>query len=483
VEQIEDRCELYVDGRWVEPVSSASLPVVDPATEMILAAAPDAHAADVDAAVRAARSAFDNGDWPRLPVSERLEILAPLAERYDDVIDEFAALITTEMGSPITFSQMAQAAAPANMLRTLLGIADEHPWEERRPTSFGGTTVVRRLPVGVVAAITPWNVPQVVIVAKVVPALIAGCTVVLKPAPETPFDAYRFVELLEGLGLPDGVVNLVPGGPDTGRALVSHPGVDKVAFTGSTGAGREIASMCAPRFVRTSLELGGKSAAIVLDDADPVRTAAGLRFASFLNSGQACAAQTRVLVPRDRRTEFIDALAAEVESIVVGEPSDPATEVGPLVSLRQRDRVLSYLSIGVAEGARAIVGGPGRPDGAERGWYVRPTLFDSVDNGMRIAQEEIFGPVVCVIDYETLDDAVALANESVFGLAGSVWTADRDRGLAVAGRIRTGTLGINHYGADFASPFGGFKASGLGREYGPEGLDEFVEFQSVGLLP
>ncbi len=477
-----ERRRILIGGEWMSPASAALLPVVDPSTGEVYGSVPDCDAADVDAAVRAARAAFDDGPWPRCSPAERVAALAPLAGVYESGVDELAAIVTAEMGSPITFSRMAQAAAPSMMVRTFLDLAAAHPWEERRPTAFGGTSVVRRLPVGVVAAITPWNVPQVVVVAKVLPALLAGCTVVLKPAPETPVDAYWFTELLLGLGLPPGVVNLVPGGPDTGRALVEHPGVDKVAFTGSTSAGREIASSCAPRFVRMSLELGGKSAAIVLDDADPERTAAGLRFASFLNSGQACAAQTRVLVPRSRREEFVGALAAAVASLRIGDPQDPDTEVGPLVSEVQRDRVAEWIEVGLAEGARPVVGGPGRPEDLDRGWYVRPTLFDRVDNAMRVAREEVFGPVVCVIDYDDVEDAVAIAEDSEYGLAGSVWTADRERGLAVAGRIRAGTLGVNHYGADFGSPFGGFKASGLGREYGPEGLDAFVEFQSISLL-
>jgi betaine-aldehyde dehydrogenase len=348
---------------------------------------------------------------------------------------------------------------------------------------IGGQTVVRRLPTGVVGAIVPWNVPQVVTMSKLIPALIAGCTVVLKPSPESPLDALWVAELLDACGLPDGVVSVVPGGREVGEHLVRHPDVDKIAFTGSTAAGRRIGEICGSQVKRVSLELGGKSAAIVLDDADIAKTVEGLRFASFMNSGQACAAQTRVLAPRSRYAEVVDALAAMVADLVVGDPADAATEIGPMVSHRQQERVSGYIEVGEAEGARAVVGGPGRPDGLDHGWFVRPTLFADVHNDMRIAREEIFGPVLSVIPYGDEREAVAIANDSEFGLAGSVWTGDVERGEAVAGRVRTGTTAVNHYSADFNSPFGGFKSSGVGREYGPEGLDEFVELQAISLLP
>ena len=474
---------LYVGGRWVSPSGTDTIEVVSPRTEEVVATVPHAGAADVDAAVAAARAAFDQGPWPRLASAERVERLRPFAERYADRTEELAALVTEEIGSTITFSLLAQSLAPSMMIGSFLDLAARHPWEERRPTVMGGTSVVRRLPVGVVAAIVPWNVPQVVTVAKLVPALLAGCTVVVKPAPESPLDAFFLAELLEAAELPEGVVSVLPAGREVGEHLVCHPGVDKVAFTGSTAAGRRIAELCGARLTRVSLELGGKSAAIVLDDADLAKTAEGLRFASFMNTGQACAAQTRVLAPRRRLDEVVDAVAAMADDLVVGDPRDAATEIGPLVARRQQQRVSDYIGLGVAEGARVVTGGPGLPDEVDRGWYVRPTVFADVDNGMRIAREEIFGPVVCVIAYEDEDDAVALANDSEFGLAGSVWTSDPERGLAVASRVRTGTTGVNHYAADFGSPFGGFKASGIGREYGPEGLDEYVELQAISLLP
>jgi aldehyde dehydrogenase (NAD+) len=474
---------IYVGGRWVDAAGTGTIEVVSPRTEDVVATVPHAGTADVDAAVAAARAAFDRGPWPRLTPAERVERLRPFAERYAERIDELAALVTEEIGSTITFSVLAQSTAPSMMIGAFLDLAGRHPWEERRPTMMGGTSVVRRLPVGVVAAIVPWNVPQVVTVAKLVPALLAGCSVVVKPSPESPLDAFFLAELLEAADLPEGVVSVLPAGREVGEHLVCHPGVDKVAFTGSTAAGRRIAELCGARLTRVSLELGGKSAAIVLDDADPGKTAEGLRFASFMNTGQACAAQTRVLAPRRRLGAVVDAVAAMAGDLVIGDPRDATTEIGPLVARRQQQRVTDYIDLGIAEGARLVTGGPGLPDEVERGWYVRPTVFADVDNGMRIAREEIFGPVLCVIPYDDEDDAVALANDSEFGLAGSVWTSDPERGLAVAGRVRTGTSGVNHYAADFGSPFGGFEASGLGREYGPEGLDEFVELQAISLLP
>ncbi len=474
---------LFVGGRWVPPSGDGRIEVRSPHTEEVIGSVPEATAADVDAAVHAARLAFDEGPWPRLPVSERIACLRRFADLYGARLDELADLVTAEIGSPITFSKLAQSLAPSMMITTLLDLASVHPWEERRPTAMGGQSIVRRLPVGVVAAIVPWNVPQIVLMSKLIPALLAGCTVVAKPAPESPLDAFFAAELLEQAGLPEGTVSVLPAGREVGEHLVRHPGVDKVAFTGSTVAGRRIGEICGASLKRFSLELGGKSAAIVLDDADLDKTAEGLRFASFLNSGQACAAQTRVLAPRGRYDEVVDALSSMVGDLAVGDPADPATEVGPLVAARQQDRVEGYIALGAAEGARVVVGGPGRPAGLDRGWYVRPTLFADVDNAMRVAREEIFGPVLCVIPYDTVDDAVRLANDSEFGLAGSVWTADREQGLEVAGRVRTGTTAVNHYAADFGSPFGGFKASGVGREYGPEGLDEYVELQSVSTLP
>ncbi|HEY3140653.1 MAG TPA: aldehyde dehydrogenase [Acidimicrobiales bacterium] len=474
--------KLYIGGRWVDPAGTGRIEVRAPHNDELVGSVPEGTPPDIDRAVESARRAFDTGPWPNLDVTERIAAVRRFADLYAAKIDDLAQLITAEMGSPITFSKLAQSFATSMLIGTFLDLAERHPWVDHRPNVMGGETLVRRLPVGVVAAIVPWNVPQVVAMSKLVPALLAGCTVVMKPSPETPLDAFLVAELLEQAGLPEGVVSIVPSGPEVGEHLVRHPGVDKVAFTGSTATGRRIAELCGAALKRVSLELGGKSAAILLDDADIDRTVQGLRFASFMNTGQACAAQTRILAPARHYDEVVEALAAMASSLAIGDPFEEATEIGPLVSPRQQARVSNYIGLGQADGAKAVVGGLGPPPGVERGWYVRPTVFAEVDNGMSIAQEEIFGPVICVIRYRDDAEAIAIANDSPFGLGGSVWTADTERGMAVANRIRTGTVGINHYGPDFGSPFGGFKASGIGREYGPEGLDEFVELQSVGLL-
>ena len=474
-----DRDAFYIDGGWRAPESTATIQVVSPHTEEVVATVPEATYADVDAAVAAARQAFDHGPWPRMSPQERIAVVEAFSMLYAGKLTEMAEVISLEMGSPTSFSQLAQAPAPWMQIESFLAIAREFPWEARRPGSLGSDVVVRHEPVGVVAAIPPWNVPQFTVMSKVVPALLAGCTVVVKPAPESPLDCYLMAELLHEAGVPAGVVNIVAGGREVGQHLVAHPGVDKVAFTGSTAAGRAIGAVCGEQLKLVSLELGGKSAAIVLEDADLAATVEGLKFLSVMNSGQACVAQTRVLAPRSRYDEVVDALAAGIGGMTVGDPMDPATEIGPMVAQRQQERVQKYIALGQEEGARLVAGGVGMPDGLDRGWYVRPTVFADVDNRMRIAQEEIFGPVVSVIAYDGVEDAVRIANESEYGLAGTVWTSDVESGLEVARGVRTGTYGINTYTMDFAAPFGGFKASGLGREFGPEGLAQYTETKSI----
>lgn len=458
--------------------------VISPHTEQPIAQVTAAQPTDVDAAVGAARTAFDTGPWGRAEPAERIAAIRRLADSYDRRRAEMAEVIAAEIGAPITFSQRAQVGLPALMMRAFCDLAERHRWQENRPGFFGSDVLVRKQPVGVVAAIVPWNMPQFLIATKLVPALLAGCTVVLKPAPESPLDALLLAEMINEIGLPPGVVSVLPGGAAIGEQLVTHRGVDKVSFTGSTAAGRAVAAACGTNLTKVSLELGGKSAAIVLDDAAPEKVAAGVRSASLSNSGQICNALTRVLVPEQRHQEYVDALVAEMVGIRVGDPRDPATQMGPLVSHRQQQRVRNYIDAGRTEGARMVLGGTELPDGLDRGWYVRPTLFAAVDNSMRIAREEIFGPVITVIPYRDEDDALAIANDSDYGLAGSVWSADTERALAIATRVRTGTLGINQgYTMDPFAPFGGVKGSGYGRELGPEGIDGYLETTSIAVAP
>jgi betaine-aldehyde dehydrogenase len=469
---------LFLDGTWVAPSTSETFDIRYPHDGSAVGSAPIASESDVDRAVEGARRAFDHGPWSRMTVEQRIGALRPFVDAYATRTAELAVLVTSEMGSPATFSEPAHGIGPLVLMQATLEFAESYPWIERR-----GTSMLIREPAGVVGVITPWNVPQVTMLAKVLPALVAGCTVVVKPAPETPLDAMLLAGLLADADLPPGVVAVLPGATSTGRRLVEHPGVDRIAFTGSADVGRTIASICGQRLARCSLELGGKSAAIVCEDASLERTVAGLRFSSFLNNGQACVAQSRILAPRSRYDEVAQALAEAADGFVVGDPNDPATDIGPLVSARQRERVRGYIDVGVAEGATLVAGGSDPIDGLEGGQYVRPTVFRDVDNSMRIAREEIFGPVIVVIPYDDIDDAVAIANDSPYGLGGSVWTKDRAAGLAVARRVRTGMFGINSFAPEFGVPFGGFKASGIGREYGPEAFDEYVEMKSVYGVP
>ena len=467
---------LFLGGRWQEPSTDRRLAVISPHTEEQIGGTPEAGLDDVDRAVTAARTAFDEGPWPRMSVEDRMARIDKLAALYAAHTDEMADLITAEMGSPRSFSRLGQALGALAQMHLNLATARDYPWVERRPGLFGDVQI-RRAPVGVVGAIVPWNVPQFLIMPKMIPALLAGCTVVVKPAPETPIDAMWLAEMLEEVDLPEGVVSIVPGGRETGESLIRHPGVDKISFTGSSATGRHIAAVCGEQLKRVSLELGGKSAAIVLDDADIGRTVGQLKMASLMNNGQACVAQTRILVSERRHDELVDALADMMSGLTVGDPADEATDIGPLVAQRQQQRVQGYIQSGLDEGARMVVGGSDAPH--ERGWYVRPTLFTDATNDMRIAREEIFGPVLTVLTYSDEADAVRIANDTDYGLAGSVWTADIARGLDIAAQIRTGTYGINMYTLDTTMPFGGFKHSGIGREFGAEGLSEYVELQTT----
>jgi betaine-aldehyde dehydrogenase len=469
---------LLIGGQWTAPTSDRRIEVRSPATLDVVGVVPEAMEADVDAAVAAARSAFDRGPWPRTPPEERVKVINRLTELLTERIDEAASIITAEMGAPTATVQMMMWTPAQSVLGVYSGLATTFPWEETRHGTFGESRV-RREPVGVVAAVIPWNVPLFIAINKLVPALLAGCTVILKPAPETPIDALWLGALFTEAGLPEGVLSVLPADREVSEYLVTHPGVDKVSFTGSTAAGRRVGALATERLKRVSLELGGKSAAIVLEDVDLASSAFMLAYSGLMNSGQACVAQTRILASRANYDNVVEALAAGVGSMQVGDPLDPATEIGPMVAQRQQERVEKYIALGQEEGARVVLGGNGMPDGLSSGWYVRPTIFADVNNGMRIAQEEIFGPVLSVIPFDDVDDAVRIANDSEYGLAGTVWTGDVEAGLDVARQVRAGTYGVNTYTMDFAAPFGGFKNSGIGREFGPEGLAQYTELKSI----
>jgi betaine-aldehyde dehydrogenase len=476
---VHDR--LYIGGELVAPAGTGTIDVINPFTEQVAGRVPEATNADVDLAVAAARSAFDATDWATRPIGERVEILGRASALISARMDELTGLITTEMGSPSGWGIFGQVLSSTMVLDAYTGLAETYAVEETRVGMFG-PVVVRKEPMGVVAAVIPWNVPLFEAVMKVAPAIIAGCTVVLKPAPETPLDAYVFGEIMAEAGLPKGVLSILPAGREVGEYLVTHPQVDKVTFTGSTAAGMKIGAACGALLRPVTLELGGKSAAIILDDADVASVVPQLLDAGLMNNGQACVAQTRILASRARYDEVLDALTEAVAAQVVGDPLDPTTQIGPLVAERQRERVLGLIAKGRDEGARVTTGG-GRPAGQETGWFVEPTVFGDVDNKMTIAQEEIFGPVLSVIPFQDEADAIAIANDSPYGLSGSVWSADGAHAADVARKIRTGTINVNHFAMAFGAPFGGYKNSGLGRELGPEGVDAFMEKKSISLDP
>jgi aldehyde dehydrogenase (NAD+) len=470
---------LFIGGEWVQPQSRELTQVVSPSTEKVFAQVPAGSRADVDRAVRAARTAFDDGPWPGTTPVERVEVLRRLSAAFDANTEDLAQLITQEMGCPITLSRVLQATSPRVLLDTYARMSADYPFSSLRRSSTGNALVLRE-PVGVVAAVVPWNAPQLLTIAKLAPALVAGCTVVLKPAPETPLDAYLLAEMLLQAGLPEGVVNIVPADRDVSEYLVTHPGVDKVTFTGSTRAGQRIASLCGNDLRRVTLELGGKSASIILDDADMDLMIGTIEGASLRNGGQACSAKTRLVVSRRRKDELLERLVAVVEALPVGDPFDAATKIGPLVSARQRGIVEGYIASGREQGARVVTGG-GRPHGLDRGWYVDATVFDGVHPDMKIAQEEIFGPVISVITYDDEADAVRIANNSMYGLSGSIFTGDLEHGMALAKQVRTGTVELNGNPTGFEAPMGGVKNSGIGREWALEGIDAYVEFKSVGV--
>jgi len=472
------RSRFFVDGKWQVPAGSERFELVSPVTEEIMLSVPAGAPQDIEAAVAAARRAFDDGPWPRLTPSERAVYLRRIADAIDERVEAFQRVWVGQVGAPQWFVGAISGAA-AHHFRYYADLAERYPFEEERTPASGRLKVLRE-PVGVAALIVPWNAPLVLLTQKMSAALAAGCTVVAKPSPETPLDALILAECVEAAGLPAGVVNVVPAGREVGNILISDARVDKVSFTGSTDAGRHIAAVCADRLARVGLELGGKSASILCEDADITSWLQSLAPFTMPFAGQICFSQTRVLVPHSRHDEFLEAYVAGVESLKLGDPWDASTQIGPVSIARQRDRVLDYIEIGRQEGARVVTGGE-KPSGFNRGYFIAPTIFDRVDNSMRIAREEIFGPVVSVISYGSDEEAIAIANDSDFGLSGSVYSADVARAEAIARRVRTGHISVNGFNLDAVAPFGGFKKSGLGRESGPEGLAGFLETKSMFL--
>ena len=472
--------KLFIGGKWVEPSTTEVIEVHSPATGELVGKVPMAAEADVNAACAAARKAFDEGPWPHMSPQERAAVLAAAVKIMEERADELKFLLAAETGQPLMIVDMMQYGAAMSAFNHYAGAADKFTWRDFRDGVYGQTMVVRE-PVGVVGAVTAWNVPFFLAANKLGPALLAGCTIVLKPAAETPLSVFAMAEMFAEAGLPEGVLSIVPGGPETGRALTSNPELDKYTFTGSSAVGKEIAKIAAENLKACTLELGGKSAAIILEDADLDSTLPMLVFSGLMNSGQACVGQTRILAPRSRYDEVVEKLAAAVAAMQVGLPDDPAAMIGPLISEKQRERVEGYIKKGLEEGARIVTGG-GRPEGLDSGWFVQPTVFADVDNSMTIAQEEIFGPVLAIIPFDTEEDAIRIANDSVYGLAGSVFTTDFPKAVEIAKKIRTGTYAVNMYAFDPGAPFGGYKNSGLGRENGPEGIEQYCEAKSI-LLP
>ncbi len=472
---LRDRYEVYVGGRWIAPHGRERIDVENPATEEVLASVPECDADDVASAVRAARDA--QPVWASSTPVERAAVLRALAQGLRDVSTEMAATITAEVGTPRHVAERIQAALPSTVLDTYADLVEGFTWEER----LANTLVVSE-PVGVVAAITPWNYPLHQIVAKVAPALAAGCTLIVKPSELSPLSAYLLFDVLHTLNLPPGTVNLVTGhGPGVGEALAAHPDVDAVSFTGSVATGQRVDEVAAATTKRVVLELGGKSANLVLADAD-LETAVKVGISNaFLNAGQTCGAWTRMLVPADQQNRILDQAATAAAGFIPADPTLPTTRLGPVVSAAAASRVRGYVEKGLADGARLVAGGPGPVEGEARGHFVQPTVFGDVDPDSVIAQEEIFGPVLCVIPYRDEDHAVEIANNSMYGLHGGVWSGDVDRAVAVARRLQTGTVDVNGAAYNPLAPFAGRKRSGTGAEMGLAGLQEMLQPKSIGL--
>jgi acyl-CoA reductase-like NAD-dependent aldehyde dehydrogenase len=472
---VQTRDRLFIGGAWVEPESSETIDVVNSTTEEVMGRIPAGTAADADRAVLAAREAFES--WSQTPREERARCLAAIATGLGERSDEIAATIAGELGMPLKLSKIIQAGLPIGQFAAMPKLMEEVAWEEE----IGNSRVLRE-PVGVLGAITPWNYPLNQIAAKVAPALAAGCTVVLKPSEVVPLNAFILAEVVEAAGLPPGVFNLVTGtGPVVGEAIAGHPGVDMVSFTGSTRAGRRVSELASATVKPVAMELGGKSPNVILDDAELEKAVPDGVAKCFLNSGQTCSALTRMLVQREMLADVEQLAVKAAESFTPGDPFDESTRLGPLVSEVQRERVRAYIEKGEAEGAKLLTGGMAPPEGLDRGYFVRPTVFSDVTPEMTIAQEEIFGPVLVIQPYTDEDDAVRIANDSVYGLAGGVWSADQERAIRVARRIRTGQIEINGGAFNPIAPFGGYKQSGHGRENGRYAIEELLQVKSLQL--
>jgi aldehyde dehydrogenase (NAD+) len=469
------RDKLFVGGEWVEPHGSGTFEVVDATTEAVIGTVPAGDAEDLNRAVAAARPAFEQ--WSQVSPYERAEACQAIGAKLAERGEEIALLVSREVGMPLNLSSMIQAGLPAMDFSSMPAVVEETQWEEQ----VGNSLIVRE-PVGVVGCITPWNYPLHQICAKVAPALSAGCAVVVKPSEVKPLSAFVLAEIIDELGLPAGVFNLVTGdGPGVGEPMAAHPDVDMISFTGSTRAGKRVSEVASGTVKRVALELGGKSPNVILDDADLEAAVVDGIGKCYLNSGQTCSALTRMLVPREKLEAAEQIAAAVVAQIKVGDPLEPDTRLGPLVSGTQRERVQGYIKKGQEEGAKLVAGGEGAPEGLDRGYFVKPTVFSEVRPDMTIAQDEIFGPVLVLMPYDDEDQAIAIANDTIYGLAGGVWSGDPDHAKSVARRIRTGQIEIN--GATFnpLAPFGGYKQSGHGRELGKFGLEEFLEVKSLQL--
>ncbi|MDH3703048.1 MAG: aldehyde dehydrogenase family protein [Alphaproteobacteria bacterium] len=465
----------FIGGKWVAGTAKNSIDVLNPATEQRIGRVPSGTAEDIDAAARAARAAFEG--WSTTPPAERAAVLLEIHEGLAARADEIAETITAEVGMPIKLSKIIQAGSPIGQFKGMAKVLSAYEFEQ----DIRNSRIVREA-VGVVGCITPWNYPLHQIAAKVAPALAAGCTVVLKPSEVAPLNAIILAEVIAGTRLPAGVFNLVNGeGPVVGEAIARHKEIDMVSFTGSTRAGRRVSELAAATVKRVTLELGGKSAAILLDDADMTKAVKGVFGACYLNSGQTCTAHTRMLIPENRYDEVAELAKQVAAGWTVGDPTEDGTRLGPLVSAAQRERVQRYIKQGVDEGAELLCGGPDTPAGQDQGYFVQPTVFGRVAPESTIAQEEIFGPVLSILTYKDEDDAVAIANDSLYGLSGGVWSADQDRALRVARRLRTGMVDINGGAFNPSAPFGGYKQSGIGREFGEFGLEEFLEVKSIQL--